>query len=204
MDNDTNSIACLAIHLFSIIANSAATECNFSNFSNIQTKKCSLLSVAKTHKTNVVRMDIHRHHASLGLLKTCSKRKLGDDEEPACTADNAPSDTEDDDFERLAQNLINMDAADEAADAADKEEELSALPRVVVPPRAGRHTCTQIPTTSLFDFTRSNNGIDFYWQGAIKGLNAEADACEQAFVEQEGSQVPGATAASSSSSSLLC
>jgi hypothetical protein len=150
--------------------NSAATECNFSNFGNIQTKKCSLLSVAKTHKTNVVCMDIHRCHASLGLLKTCSKQKLSDDDEPACTTDNVPSDAKDDDFEHLAQNLINMATADNAADAANEEEELLALPLVVVPHRAGHHTCTQIPITSLFDFTRSDNGLDFYWQGVIKGL----------------------------------
>jgi hypothetical protein len=82
MDNDTNGIACLAICLFSIIANSGATECNFSDYGNIQTKKCSRLSVEKTHKINVVHMDIRQRHASLGLLNCCGKCKLGDDDEP--------------------------------------------------------------------------------------------------------------------------
>jgi hypothetical protein len=54
MNNDTNGIARLAIRIFSIIANSGATECNFSDFGNIQTKKRSRLSVDKTHKINVV------------------------------------------------------------------------------------------------------------------------------------------------------
>jgi len=71
-------------------------------------------------------------------------------------------------IESLAQNLIDMAIADEAADTADKEEELLALSRVVVPPinkKAGRRTHTQISLTSLFDFSRSDNGLYFYWQG---------------------------------------
>jgi hypothetical protein len=48
MDNNTNGIARLSIRIFSIIANSGATECNFSNFGNIQTKKHSHLSVTRS------------------------------------------------------------------------------------------------------------------------------------------------------------
>ena len=98
MDNDTNGLACLAIRLYSIITNSGASEYNFSDFGNIQTKKRSWLSVEKTHKINIVRMDIHRRHASLGLLKCRSKRKLGNDDEP--TVDES-SDAEDDSFEAV-------------------------------------------------------------------------------------------------------
>ena len=101
------------LNSFSFSEFRTATNMWDKNFWN-DCEKRSLLSVTKTHKTNVVHMDIHRHHTSLSLLKTCSKRKLSYDEEPACTADNAPSDTEDDDFECLAQNLINMATADEA------------------------------------------------------------------------------------------
>ncbi|KIM73621.1 hypothetical protein PILCRDRAFT_80982, partial [Piloderma croceum F 1598] len=68
MDNSTNGIARLAIRIFSIIANSGATKCNFSDFGNIQTKKRSRLTVEKTHKINLVRMEIRRRHASQGLL----------------------------------------------------------------------------------------------------------------------------------------
>jgi hypothetical protein len=51
------------------------------------------------------------------------------------------------------------------------------------------------------DFTQ--NGLDFYWQGAIKNLNAEADALELAFIQQEGFQMPGMLNASSIASSSL-
>jgi hypothetical protein len=74
MDNDTNGIACLVTGIFSIIANSGATEYNFSDFGNIQTKRCSCLSVDKTHKINMVQMDIWRCHAALGVLKLAENK----------------------------------------------------------------------------------------------------------------------------------
>jgi hypothetical protein len=205
MDNDTNGIARLAIRLFSIIANSGATECNFSDFGNIQTKKRSRLSVDKTHKINVVRMDIRRRHASLGLLTCRGKRKLGDDDEPSSTAVDEPSDAEDYSFEGLAQNLIDSAINDEAADAADEAEEATApssAPAVPNQQRTRRPARTQIPLASLFDFTRLDNGLDFYWKGAIRNLDADAAACELAFSQQEGLQVAGMPDTSSSSSSL--
>jgi hypothetical protein len=207
MDNDTNGIARLAIRLFSIITNSGATECNFSDYSNIQTKKRSRLSVEKTHKINVVRMDIRRHHTSLGLLKCHGKRKLSDDNEPSSTAVDEPSDTDadDDSFEGLAQNLINSAIDDSAADAANEAEEATApssAPAVPNQQRTRRPTRTQIPLASLFNFTRLDNGLDFYWKGAIRNLDADAAACELAFAQQEGLQVPGMSDTSSSSSSL--
>jgi hypothetical protein len=70
MENNSNSIARLAIRIYSIIANSGATERNFSDFGNIQTKKCSLLKIDKVHKTNVLCMDILRRHAELGLTES--------------------------------------------------------------------------------------------------------------------------------------
>ena len=60
---------------------------------------------------------------------------------------------------------------------------------------------------TLFDFNRSDNGLNFYWTGAVKNLDAEADACEQVFVQQDVLQVPAMPDASSivstSSSSSL-
>ena len=205
MDNDTNSIARLAIRLFSIITNSGATECNFSDYGNIQTKKCSCLSVEKTHKINVIRMDIRRRHASLGLLKCRSKRKLSDDDEPSSTAVDEPSDADNDSFEGLTQNLINLAIDDSAADVTNEAEEATAplsAPAVPNQQRTHRPSRTQIPLASLFNFTRLDNGLDFYWKGAIRNLDVDAAACELAFAQQEGLQVPHMSDTSSSSSSL--
>ena len=141
-------------------------------------------------------MDIRQRHASLGLLKCCSKRKLGNDDEP--TVDEA-SDAEDDSFETVARNLIGLADDDAAAD------DTSAAPAAATLNLHGTRRCnrTQIPLARLFDFTRLDNGLDFYWKGAIKNLDAEAGALELAFVQQEGLQVPGMPDASSIASSSL-
>ena len=149
-------------------------------------------------------MDIRRRHTSLSLLKCRGKRKLSDDNEPSSTAVNEPSDTDadDDSFEGLAQNLINSAIDDSAADAANEAEEATApssAPAVPNQQRTRRPTHTQIPLASLFNFTRLDNGLDFYWKGAIRNLDADAAACELAFAQQEGLQVPGMSDTSSSS-----
>jgi hypothetical protein len=154
MDNDTNGLARLAIHIYSIITNSGAIECNFSDFGNIQTKKQSRLSVKKTHKINIVRMDIRQHHASLGLLKCRSKCKLGNDDKP--TVDES-SDAKDDGFEAVMQNLIGLANDNTAADANAAADTISAGPAsaaMTLNPQ-GTHRCsrTQIPLATLFDFT---------------------------------------------------
>ena len=147
-------------------------------------------------------MDIRQRHASLGLLKCRSKRKLGNDDEP--TIDEA-SDAEDDSFETVAQNLIGLADDDAAADANAAADDTSAAPAAATLNLHGTRRCnrTQIPLARLFDFTRLDNGLDFYWKGAIKNLDAEADALELAFVQQEGLQVPGMPDASSIASSSL-
>ena len=85
MDDDSQGIAKLAIRIYSVIANSGANERNFSDFGNIQTKLRNRLSIEQTHKTNVVRMDIAREHARLGLATSRGKRKLGHNNEPGDT-----------------------------------------------------------------------------------------------------------------------
>ena len=206
MDNDTNGIARLAIRIFSIIANSGATECNFSDFGNIQTKKRSRLSVDKTHKINVVRMDIRRRHAALGVLKTRGKRKLGHDDKPAeSTTQDLPSDNEDEDFGAIAQNLIVAAIDDRAADEAEDPNLLSPALVSNGTQRTGsrRPIRTQLPLATLFDFKRLDSGLDFYWTGAVKNLEAEADACENAFSQQVADmQNASSTLASTPSSSV--
>jgi hypothetical protein len=132
MDNDTNGIAHLATCIFLIIANSGMTECNFSDFGNIQTKRRSHLSVNKTHKINVVRMDVQWHHAALGVLKTCGKRKLGYNDEPLeSTTEDSPSNNEDKDFSAIAHNLIIAAIDDRAGDKAEDHD--SSPPGTAVP-----------------------------------------------------------------------
>jgi hypothetical protein len=83
MDNNSEGIAKLTICIYSVIANSGTSEHNFSDFGNIQTKIRNRLSIEKTHKTNMVRMDIARDHARLGLTTSRGKGKLGHNNEPS-------------------------------------------------------------------------------------------------------------------------
>jgi hypothetical protein len=200
MDNDTNGIARLATRIFSIIANSGATECNFSDFGNIQTKKRSRLSVDKTHKINMVRMDIRRRHAALGVLKTRGKRKLGHNDEPESTTEDLPSDNEDEDFGTIAHNLIVAAIDDRTADEAEDRDPSLPGAAVQISTHGRRPTRTQMPLATLFDFDRLDNGLDFYWTGAVKNLDAEADACEHAFSQQDTLQVADMQNASSMAS----
>lgn len=203
MDNDTNGIARLATRIFSIIANSGATECNFSDFGNIQTKKRSRLSVDKTHKINMVRMDIRRRHAALGVLKMRGKRKLGHNDEPLeSTTEDPPSDNEDKDFSAIAHDMIIAAIDDRAADEAEDRD--PSPPGAAVPintQRGRRPTRTQMPLATLFDFNRLDSGLDFYWTGAVKNLDAEADTCEHAFSQQDALQVADMQNASSMATS---
>ena len=134
---------------------------------------------------------IRQRHASLGLLKCRGKRKLGDDDEPSSTAVDDPSDAEDDSFEGLVQNLIDSAINDEAADEAEEATAPSSAPAVPNQQCTRRLARTQIPLASLFNFTWLDNRLDFYWKGAIRNLDADAAACELAFSQQEGFQVPG-------------
>jgi hypothetical protein len=152
-------------------------------------------------------MEICCCYAFLGLLTTRSKCKLGDNDKLSSATEDLPPDTKDDSFESLAQDLIHRAINDEAANEA---EELLTLSGIAIPSNqqwAHRPARTQIPLATLFDFHRSDYGLDFYWTGAVKNLDAEADACEQAFVQQEGLQMSKMTdisliASTSSSSSL--
>ena len=115
------------------------------------------------------------------------------------------ADADDDSFEGLTQNLINSAINDSAADITNETEEATAplgAPAVPNQQHTRRPTHTQIPLASLFNFTWMDNELDFYWKGAIRNLDADAAACELAFAQQEGLQVPGMSDTSSSSSSL--
>jgi hypothetical protein len=67
-NNGSNGIMKLAICILSIVANSGASDRNFSAFGTIQTDRRNKLSVEKVHNVNVIRMEIWRSHAEAGLL----------------------------------------------------------------------------------------------------------------------------------------
>lgn len=73
-----NGLVKLAVHLLSIIANSASVERAFSDFGITHSKRRNHLSVEKVHKMSIVRMTRRREHVELGLVPSRRlKRKLG-------------------------------------------------------------------------------------------------------------------------------
>ena len=157
MDDNSQGIVKLAIRIYSVIANSGANERNFSDFGNIQTKLRNRLSIEKTHKTNVVRMDIAREHARLGLTTSRGKRKLGHNDEPSDTPETvaAPAlgvpEPDDTSFRAIAQHLV------EFANDANLPEPDTCVPPIPVPAttnrRARRPARTCIELQDVFDFS---------------------------------------------------
>jgi hypothetical protein len=203
MDDTTEGITKLAICIYSIIANSGATERNFSDFGNIQMKRRNQLSIEKTHKTNFVRMDIARDHASHGLTTSQGKRKLGHNDEPSTiemvteSATGAPG-PKDMSFTAIAQHLINfMDDAD-LPKPNDNERDpphpslapVSTLRApAVIQQRSRRSARTCIDLKDVFDFTVSNNGLNFYWKGGELNLEKQRVSVEQDHIDELGLDV---------------
>ena len=208
MANSSNSIARLAIRIYSIIANSGATEHNFSNYGNTQTQKCSLLKIEKVHKTNVLRMDILRRHAELGYTESRGKRKLGGVEgtnyitEPAASDDDDNENDDDNEFGSLASRLINAATAAAAVGNGTDNAEDPTLLSTALQPWCRRPTHTQIRLEDLFDYQNANNYLDFYHTAAKQNLQTEAETFKQMFAEQEGNEtvIPTVTPHTSSSS----
>jgi hAT family C-terminal dimerisation region len=180
-NDDSNGIVKLAIRILSIVANSGASERNFSAFGTIQTDCRNELSVERVHNVNVVRMEIRHSHAEAGLLISRGKRKLGSNGEPSSEAaepdPTSGSDSDEDTFTPLAHRLI-----DSARDANDAHED----PPV---PLARPSTCpkrTQVPLSALFDYEKLDHKLDFYWRGGLKNLEKDAEACELIFAQQQG------------------
>jgi hypothetical protein len=69
-----NRLTKLAIHILSIIANSAGCERVFSQMGLVQTKCRSRLGLDKVRKTALIRMDLKRRHVAEGLIRPRTKR----------------------------------------------------------------------------------------------------------------------------------
>jgi hypothetical protein len=135
----------LAIHILTIVANSAGCERAFSHMGRIHAATCSRLGVEKVRKTTIIGMDITRSHLEAGLLRRChldafpannereaevgaeaedldaagSNLDIGNlDLEPGVAADPL-------DFEKLAARLVADAGADNDSDSeleSDDEE----------------------------------------------------------------------------------
>jgi hypothetical protein len=150
-----NGLVKLAIHLLSIIANSAGCERAFSNFGIIHTKPCNKLSAEKVHKTGVVKMELCRSHVEAGLTHTRRKRAFGEidnPEEPPQSTDSPAvhTDESDLDFHAVAQALVaNATAAADVDSDSSFNDPAEPLPM----PSRPRNACpTQYQIIPLHKF----------------------------------------------------
>jgi hypothetical protein len=204
-DTGRNHLTKLAIHILSVVANSAGCERAFSHMGLVHTGIRSKLGVEKVCKTTMVGMDIKRMHLEAGLLRTRGKRSFtqaGEQEsghelecEPKCELSDLDIADGSDllDFNQLSEVLIaGAASANDDKDVGDDDELTPPAPplRITIPPLNSAtltHQATQVKKTSiplkiLFKYPTDKDpppdGMNSFWRGGIQNLETEMEAYE--------------------------
>ncbi|KAF8808753.1 hypothetical protein BYT27DRAFT_7255217 [Phlegmacium glaucopus] len=188
VDNGRNAIVKLAIHIFSVVANSAGCKHIFSNFGVTHTKCRNKLDLKKVHKMAVVGMQIKRKDCDLGLARNWKKQKfeeITDEDQPlTSTLTDTIEHVDPTDFRCYAEGLLRQ------AELSNQEEVDDDLPLYIMPTlllpdslttpahntqqrpqRLPPTTKTQVCLLELFNFTiRPEEGLEFYWPRGKKNL----------------------------------
>jgi len=173
------------MHIFAVVANSAACERAFSNFGITHTKLRNKLDALRVHKTATVRMEQQRTDREAGLAHNHKKRKFGEDgttatDLPASDSGSIATDNLDSppaEFRQYAANLIQRAAVSNGGNNQD--------PRTTQPNAASSSRKTQILLANLFDYTLSpEEGLEFYWPGSKKNLETDLLAHEHALADE--------------------
>jgi len=192
-----NRLVKLAVHILSIIANSAGCDRAFSHIGLVQTATRSKLSADKVHKTTIVGMDIKRSHIDAGLVHTREHRDFNMLETGAELGDSNVEDVLN--FDQLAEQLIKD--ASEDVNELDTDEELPHIPpslTIRLPLHAvqsslqdtlpAQSAATKIPLKSLFIFPEDPNApseMEYFWKGGIQNLYKEMEVLEVLCSSQE-------------------
>jgi hypothetical protein len=203
-----NRLVKLAIHILSIIANSAGCERAFSHMGLVQTAARSRLSVDKVRKTTIVGMDIKRSHIEAGLVQKRERREFkmpgtGNDADVTEFGDDEIEDVLD--FDQLAEQLIE-DAASNNVDEPDTDEEFPLPPLTIRLPLHAIQSALQttpsaapkIPLKSLFIFPEDSSApseMEYFWEGGIQNLDKEMEVYEALCSSQESAGDSGETGA---------
>ncbi len=192
-----NRLVKLAVHILSIVANSAGCKRAFSHMGLVQTATRSKLSVDKVRKTTIVGMDIKRSHIEAGLVHTRERRDFnmpetgGDvgDRPDNRVAELGDGNVEDVlDFDQLAEQLIE-DAGEDLNELDTPVEELPHTPLTIrLPLHAvqsalqetplAQSAATKIPLESLFVFPEDPSApsqMEYFWRGGIQNLDEEME-----------------------------
>ena len=134
-----NRLTKLAIHILSIVANSAGCEHAFSHMGLVHTAARSRLGVEKVRKATMIGMDIKHSHLEAGLLPARRRRNFTSEvtafEEPdyaSMVIDHPDISDQDDnllDFDRLSESLIAAAASANAdKDVGNDFDDTNELP----------------------------------------------------------------------------
>lgn len=157
----------LAVHILSVIANSAGSERTFSDFGVIHTKRRNRQGPQKVHKTTLVRSDIHRENAAAGLTSGRLKRSFGPGTLPTHNHGNATqgkpgsvSEISDDnidedvDFREIGRELMNDAFQSTIEPPNPDEDEGPEASTCAAPPQTGANT--PAPSASRSQGSRSS------------------------------------------------
>jgi len=200
VNHGRNGLVKLAVHIFSVVANSAGCERVFSSFGITHTKLRNKLTPEKVHKSAVVGMEIKRVLEENGLARNRKKRKFGGDElveaSPSTLTDDVDSDAADLDFRGYAENLIRQAQISRQEDEREDHPipppvSQSVQPQPNTPLAPGPSSTstsrkTQIRLADLFNYALDSavgTGLGFYWPGSVKNLEEDLLAHERMAAE---------------------
>ena len=192
-----NRLTKLAIHILSVVANSAGCERAFSHMGLAHTTIRSRLGIEKVRKATMVGMDLKRTHIEAGLLRGRGKRSFTSETgEPESQLEDDSAavelgDLEDPlDFDQLSEQLIaGAVSANADEDIGDADANAPASLTITVPPLnpairlAPVPVKVSIPLRTLFKYPTnvelpSADGMNAFWNGGIKNLEKEMEAYE--------------------------
>ena len=139
----------------------------------------------RVHKTAVIRQEQQRADCEAGLARNRKKRKFGEDDTTMATdfsSFNTVSTTDSLDsnpteFCQYAANLIQH------AETSGGDNVSSNLPHPTNSASSSRKT--QIPLENLFNYSLDpEEGLEFYWPGSKKNLEADLLAHEHALANE--------------------
>ncbi|KAF8269571.1 ribonuclease H-like domain-containing protein [Lactarius quietus] len=151
-----NRLTILAIHILSVVANSAGCERAFSHMGLVHTGIRSKLGVEKVRKTTMVGMDIKRSHLEAGLVH--SRGDDYDDSNEFPPGNTTP----------VASGSLMIT--------------IPPLNLASLSPQAAQHKKTSIPLEILFQYPTDTDlpseGMNSFWRGGVENLEKEMEAYE--------------------------
>jgi hypothetical protein len=196
-----NRLTKLAIHVLSVVANSAGCERAFSHMGLVHTGIRSRLGIEKVRKATTVGMDIKRVHAEAGLLRSQGKRSFTSEGGAELAGDNLDDIEDPLNFDQLSNHLIagaaSANGDKDVGDIDNDEPPHRPVLTINVPPlnpatrlASSVPVKVTIPLRILFRYPAecdppSDEGLNTFWKGGIHNLEKEMEAYELLSLDEE-------------------